>query len=39
VPFPLAVRAHYRSIQAYALRRVELADDVADVVAEVFTIA
>jgi RNA polymerase sigma factor (sigma-70 family) len=30
---------HYRSIQAYALRRVEPADDVADVVAEVFTIA
>jgi RNA polymerase sigma-70 factor, ECF subfamily len=30
---------HYRSIQAYAVRRVESADDVADVVAEVFTIA
>jgi RNA polymerase sigma-70 factor (ECF subfamily) len=30
---------HYRSIQVYALRRAEPADDVADVVAEVFTIA
>jgi RNA polymerase sigma factor (sigma-70 family) len=30
---------HYRSIQAYAVRRVESADDVADVVAEIFTIA
>jgi hypothetical protein len=30
---------HYRSIQAYAVRRVGSPDDVADVVAEVFTIA
>ena len=30
---------HYRGIQAYAVRRVESADDVADVVAEAFTIA
>jgi RNA polymerase sigma factor (sigma-70 family) len=30
---------HYRSIQAYAVRRAGSPDDVADVVAEVFTIA
>jgi RNA polymerase sigma-70 factor (ECF subfamily) len=30
---------HYRSIQAYAVRRVDTPDDVADVVAEVFTTA
>ena len=30
---------HYRSIQAYAVRRVEPRADVADVVADVFTIA
>ncbi|MGD0554975.1 MAG: RNA polymerase sigma factor [Streptosporangiaceae bacterium] len=30
---------HYRSIQAYAIRRVHTLDDVADVVAEVFTTA
>jgi RNA polymerase sigma factor (sigma-70 family) len=30
---------HYRSIQAYAVRRVDAPADVADVVAEVFTIA
>jgi RNA polymerase sigma factor (sigma-70 family) len=37
--FRLLYEEHYRSIQAYAVRRVEPADDVADVVAEVFTIA
>jgi RNA polymerase sigma factor (sigma-70 family) len=30
---------HYRSIQAYAVRRLDARDDVADVVAEVFTTA
>lgn len=30
---------HYRSVQAYAVRRVDALDDVADVVAEVFTTA
>lgn len=30
---------HYRSVQAYAIRRVESPADVADVVADVFTIA
>jgi RNA polymerase sigma-70 factor (ECF subfamily) len=30
---------HYRSIQAYAVRRVRSQSDVADVVAEVFTVA
>jgi RNA polymerase sigma factor (sigma-70 family) len=30
---------HYRSIQAYAIRRVDTPADVADVVAEVFTVA
>jgi RNA polymerase sigma-70 factor, ECF subfamily len=30
---------HYRSIQAYAVRRIGPGDDVADVAAEVFTIA
>jgi RNA polymerase sigma-70 factor (ECF subfamily) len=30
---------HYRSIQAYAVRRVDAPDDVGDVVAEVFTTA
>jgi RNA polymerase sigma factor (sigma-70 family) len=32
-------KEHYRSIQAYAVRRVDAPDDVADVVAEVFTTA
>lgn len=30
---------HYRSVQAYAVRRVQSGEDAADVVAEVFTIA
>jgi RNA polymerase sigma factor (sigma-70 family) len=30
---------HYRSVQAYAVRRVDVPTDVADVVAEVFTTA
>ena len=37
--FRLLYEEHYRSIQAYAVRRVGPADDAADVVAEVFTIA
>ena len=37
--FRLLYEEHYRSIQAYAVRRIGPGDDVADVAAEVFTIA
>lgn len=37
--FCLLYQEHYRSVQAYAVRRAGSPDDVADVVAEVFTIA
>jgi RNA polymerase sigma factor (sigma-70 family) len=37
--FRLLYQEHYRSVQAYAVRRAASPDDVADVVAEVFTIA
>ena len=37
--FRLLYQEHYRSVQAYAVRRAGSPDDVADVVAEVFTIA
>jgi RNA polymerase sigma factor (sigma-70 family) len=37
--FSSLYREHYRSVWAYALRRVESDADVADVVADVFTIA